>query len=247
MKSPKKDKSPESKKEKPKGAPEVNKKTLIQNIKDSEFFVPKNVNQYRHIIECYYSRESDLEWMLKLRRHKKIKNIQIKQGFQMNRFDCNFIDYLSEKYFDCFDELASKASGIVNYRRKNSLFNNFRKSTRKIDDNYSSLSYGELDMNNRFYIDKFIIIEKKATFNIVKKHISEEEDEELKKRKRFIRKQSTYKFNIRQNRTIHHQLTIKKVNDFRVLSDEEQFNRNKSKIILNPKFLSIFILVVLPF
>ena len=76
MKSPKKDKSPESKKEKPKAASEVNKKNLIQNIKDSEFFVPKNVNQYRHIIECYYSRESDLEWMLKLRRHKKIKNIQ---------------------------------------------------------------------------------------------------------------------------------------------------------------------------
>ena len=76
MKSPKKDKSPEGKKEKPKAASEVNKKNLIQNIKDSEFFVPKNVNQYRHIIECYYSRESDLEWMLKLRRHKKIKNIQ---------------------------------------------------------------------------------------------------------------------------------------------------------------------------
>ena len=76
MKSPKKDKSPESKKDKAKTGPEVNKKNLIQNIKDSEFFVPKNVNQYRHIIECYYSRESDLEWMLKLRRHKKIKTIQ---------------------------------------------------------------------------------------------------------------------------------------------------------------------------
>ena len=61
----------------------------------------------------------------------------------------------------------------------------------------------------------------------------------MKKRKRFIRKQSTYKTNVRQNRTIHHQLTIKKVNDFRVLSDEGQFNRNKSNIVLNPKFLSI--------
>lgn len=202
--------------------PYENYKLTLSNVKDKIF-----LSSYKED-EDFISNEEE-----------KIKNIQIKQGFQMNRFDCNFIDYLSEKYFDCFDELASKASGIVNYRRANSLFNNFRKSTRKINDNYSSLSYGELDMNNRFYIDKFIIIEKKATFNIVKKHISEEEDEELKKRKRFIRKQSTYKFNIRQNRTIHHQLTIKKVNDFRVLSDEEQFNRNKSKIILNPKFLSI--------
>ena len=33
MKSPKKDKSPEGKKEKPKAASEVNKKNLIQNIK----------------------------------------------------------------------------------------------------------------------------------------------------------------------------------------------------------------------
>ena len=56
-----------------------------------------------------------------------------------------------------------------------------------------------------FYIDKFIIIEKKKIFNIVKKQIN---DEEMKKRKRFIRKQSTYKINVRQNKTIHHQLII---------------------------------------
>ena len=34
---------------------------------------------------------------------------------------------------------------------------NKRKSTRKVDEHFSSLSYEELDRNNRFYIDKFII------------------------------------------------------------------------------------------
>ena len=203
-------------------SPYENCAITLSEIKDNLFYADKGDNDYITSEE------------------EKIKNIQIKNSYDMNRFDSNFIDHLSEKYFDCFDELTSKASGIVNYRRANSLFNNFkinkRKSTLKVDENFSSLSYEELDRNNRFYIDKFIIIEKKATFNVVKKHIN---DEEMKKRKRFIRKQSTYKINVRQNRTIHHQLTIKKVNDFRVLSDEGQFNRNKSNIVLNPKFLSI--------
>ena len=201
-------------------SPYENCDITLSKIKDKVFYADKGDNDYITSEE------------------EKIKNIQIKNN--MNRFDSNFIDYLSEKYFDCFEELASKASGVANYRRANSLFNNFkinkRKSTRKVDEHFSSLSYEELDRNNRFYIDKFIIIEKKKIFNIVKKQIN---DEEMKKRKRFIRKQSTYKINVRQNKTIHHQLIIKKVNDFRVLSNEEQFNRNKSNIVLNPKFLSI--------
>lgn len=54
----------------------ITKKIIIPpTLKKDEFFVPKNVNEYRHIIKCYYSRESDLEWMLKLRRHKKIRQI----------------------------------------------------------------------------------------------------------------------------------------------------------------------------
>lgn len=38
--------------------------------------IPKNVNDYRHIIDYIYTKASDFEWILELRNHKKIRNIE---------------------------------------------------------------------------------------------------------------------------------------------------------------------------
>lgn len=49
---------------------DINKNSPAKNYKK----LPKNVNDYRHIIEEYDSRESDVEWILGLRGYKKIKS-----------------------------------------------------------------------------------------------------------------------------------------------------------------------------
>ena len=48
----------------------------MKQQREHEFNLPKNVNEYRHVIEQYSSQESDLEWILMLRRHQPIKTIQ---------------------------------------------------------------------------------------------------------------------------------------------------------------------------
>lgn len=45
--------------------------TRLEELKQKDIIVPKDVNKFRHMIEQYYIRESDLEWMLKLRSYQK--------------------------------------------------------------------------------------------------------------------------------------------------------------------------------
>ena len=50
--------------------------TRVEELKQQqqrEIIVPKDVNQFRHMIEKYYIRESDLEWMLRLRSYKQMR------------------------------------------------------------------------------------------------------------------------------------------------------------------------------
>ena len=47
--------------------------TRVEELKQREIIVPKDVNQFRHMIEKYYIRESDLEWMLRLRSYKQLR------------------------------------------------------------------------------------------------------------------------------------------------------------------------------
>ena len=47
--------------------------TRAEELKQREIIVPKDVNQFRHMIEKYYIRESDLEWMLRLRSYKQLR------------------------------------------------------------------------------------------------------------------------------------------------------------------------------
>lgn len=50
------------------------KKLKIKNQQDAK--IPKNVNDYRHIIDYIYTKASDFEWILELRNHKKINSIE---------------------------------------------------------------------------------------------------------------------------------------------------------------------------
>ena len=81
-------------------------------VAKKEFNLPKNVNEYRHVIEQYSSQESDLEWILMLRRHQPIKAIQK----EINANPPNFYNKDYEKY-----------------RTKTETDNNIRKNKMKIN------------------------------------------------------------------------------------------------------------------
>lgn len=70
-----KEKSPDPKESPKKAKKESNSKSpkVSKSLEVGYKKIPKNVNDYRHIIDVYYSRESDVEWILDLRGHKKIK------------------------------------------------------------------------------------------------------------------------------------------------------------------------------
>ena len=84
----------------------------MKQQREHEFNLPKNVNEYRHVIEQYSSQESDLEWILMLRRHQPIKTIQK----EINANPPNFYNKDYEKY-----------------RAKTETDNNIRKNKMKIN------------------------------------------------------------------------------------------------------------------
>lgn len=84
----------------------------MKKQREHEFNLPKNVNEYRHVIEQYSSQESDLEWILMLRRHQPIKTIQK----EINANPPNFYNKDYEKY-----------------RAKTETDNNIRKNKMKIN------------------------------------------------------------------------------------------------------------------
>ena len=84
----------------------------MKKQREHEFNLPKNVNEYRHVIEQYSSQESDLEWILMLRRHQPIKTIQK----EINANPPNFYNKDYEKY-----------------RAKTETDNNMRKNKMKIN------------------------------------------------------------------------------------------------------------------
>ena len=84
----------------------------MKRQREHEFNLPKNVNEYRHVIEQYSSQESDLEWILMLRRHQPIKTIQK----EINANPPNFYNKDYEKY-----------------RAKTETDNNIRKNKMKIN------------------------------------------------------------------------------------------------------------------
>ena len=84
----------------------------MKQQREHEFNLPKNVNEYRHVIEQYSSQESDLEWILMLRRHQPIKTIQK----EINANPPNFYNKNYEKY-----------------RAKTETDNNIRKNKMKIN------------------------------------------------------------------------------------------------------------------
>ena len=84
----------------------------MKQQREHEFNLPKNVNEYRHVIEQYSSQESDLEWILMLRRHQPIKAIQK----EINANPPNFYNKDYEKY-----------------RAKTETDNNIRKNKMKIN------------------------------------------------------------------------------------------------------------------
>lgn len=84
----------------------------MKQQREHEFNLPKNVNEYRHVIEQYSSQESDLEWILMLRRHQPIKKIQK----EINANPPNFYNKDYEKY-----------------RAKTETDNNIRKNKMKIN------------------------------------------------------------------------------------------------------------------
>lgn len=84
----------------------------MKQQREHEFNLPKNVNEYRHVIEQYSSQESDLEWILMLRRHQPIKTIQK----EIHANPPNFYNKDYEKY-----------------RAKTETDNNIRKNKMKIN------------------------------------------------------------------------------------------------------------------
>ena len=84
----------------------------MKQQREHEFNLPKNVNEYRHVLEQYSSQESDLEWILMLRRHQPIKTIQK----EINANPPNFYNKDYEKY-----------------RAKTETDNNIRKNKMKIN------------------------------------------------------------------------------------------------------------------
>ena len=84
----------------------------MKKQREHEFNLPKNVNEYRHVIEQYSSQDSDLEWILMLRRHQPIKTIQK----EINANPPNFYNKDYEKY-----------------RAKTETDNNIRKNKMKIN------------------------------------------------------------------------------------------------------------------
>ena len=84
----------------------------MKQQREHEFNLPKNVNEYRHVIEQYSSQESDLEWILMLRRHQPRKTIQK----EINANPPNFYNKDYEKY-----------------RAKTETDNNIRKNKMKIN------------------------------------------------------------------------------------------------------------------
>ena len=84
----------------------------MKQQREHEFNLPKNVNEYRNVIEQYSSQESDLEWILMLRRHQPIKTIQK----EINANPPNFYNKDYEKY-----------------RAKTETDNNIRKNKMKIN------------------------------------------------------------------------------------------------------------------
>ena len=84
----------------------------MKQQREHEFNLLKIVNEYRHVIEQYSSQESDLEWILMLRRHQPIKTIQK----EINANPPNFYNKDYEKY-----------------RAKTETDNNIRKNKMKIN------------------------------------------------------------------------------------------------------------------
>lgn len=156
-----------------------------------------------------------------------------------NEIGEKFIKYLFDQYFDCFEELAYNASG-KHYRPKTgNLFQNFvmkkRQSTKKISNSLGLGNLGELNVYNKFYMDKFILMENYYIYRTNKNQKDENNDFSNKKRKG-IKRYSTFKSNLSSHNklnSIKHQITMRKLNDFSLLKNKKTFQRNLKNIEYN--------------
>ena len=114
------------KNEKSKSPKKINSLTKIKNrksidVKNSSFlrnlsFFPKNVNEFRHIIDDVNCSTSDVEYMLQLRRYKKISNINKNiQGNTPSFYDEDFRKYKNKLSKKTEDKILLKTN-IGNFK-----------------------------------------------------------------------------------------------------------------------------------
>lgn len=162
-----------------------------------------------------------------------------------NEIGEKFINYLFDKYFDCFEELAYNASGKQYRQQTGNLFQNFlvkkQQSTKKLLNSLGIGDLGDLNVHNKFYMDKFILMENSYIYGNNNEQKDENNDLTNKKRK-IIKRYSTFKSNIssyNKFNSIKHHIIMKKLNEFSLLKNKKTFQRNVKNIEHN-LFLNIF-------
>ena len=72
------------------------------------------MNNYRHIIDVYYSRESDVEWILELRGYKKLKNYPKIEGVNSPGFyDIDLDKYKKRNDYGNFKPYLKTNVGVL--------------------------------------------------------------------------------------------------------------------------------------
>ena len=60
---------------------------------------PTNINEYRHIIDTHKVKDSDLDWVLKLRQNQDLKLSKLKNPFPPTFYQADLDDYIKKKKF----------------------------------------------------------------------------------------------------------------------------------------------------